>query len=601
MKKQILLSISVAILLVFPVLKSEAQYYITSHYWSHDTSGWYFNGTTLLSEYGLTTSPDSAIFFCSNPDLFITTNVYDSALSIKTYFGDGTNSVEPVIDSGGLGFAACNSPIYHLYFMPGVYSIKQVLYYGSIAVDSISGYIDHYTCNAMSITSYYDSSGAGHFVPGVDILMNIPMQFIVDSDGITLDTVNNTGSFYYDGTGTNGTTGIAGTVYSFKPIPPPAWTITAPLGGIIYDTTTVHNEQYFPSLVGFRCSGLPGFDLAVNANTISGRHHAQMTIEVTNDYCTPQDVTLTMHFSPKYNFTSASIAPTSVSGNTVVWSLPGVCIYNAQFINVSLDIDALPYLIIGDTIHYDCTVTPITGDVYPGNNTAIVLDTVTGSFDPNDMVVVPSGFITSGTQLQYSISFENTGNDTAFNISIYDTLSNNVDIKSLNVVSASALMNIATINNVVKFNFPHINLLDSAHHDLCDGMVVFTVNSKNGLASGTTIFNEAGIYFDDNPVVMTNTVEDIIGFPSSTAAITNASKILIYPNPASETVTIDAGNGLYNTAAFTNVLGQEVESVELNTMRTQVNVSSLIAGIYYITLRGEGGSKVIKFEKAPNP
>jgi len=70
-------------------------------------------------------------------------------------------------------------------------------------------------------------------------------------------------------------------------------------------------------------------------------------------------------------------------------------------------------------------------------------------------------------------------------VSVYDTLSDNVDITSLRIVAASAVMNIAILNdgthNIVKFDFPKINLLDSSYHNQCNGMVIFKINTLNGL------------------------------------------------------------------------------------------------------------------------
>jgi len=47
-------------------------------------------------------------------------------------------------------------------------------------------------------------------------------------------------------------------------------------------------------------------------------------------------------------------------------------------------------------------------------------------------------------------------------------------------------------------------------------MVIFNIKTKAGLPSGAQIANYAGIFFDDNPVVMTDTVTNQIGLPSIT-------------------------------------------------------------------------------------
>lgn len=113
-----------------------------------------------------------------------------------------------------------------------------------------------------------------------------------------------------------------------------------------------------------------------------------------------------------------------------------------------------------------------------------------------------------------------------------DTLSPNLDPKSLRIVGASAIMNTCFIRaegyNMVKFDFPGINLLDSSHHNQCNGTVMFDIKSEPGLPDNTTIFNHAGIFFDDNPVVMTDTVETIIGvLPVAGSIAATASTICV--------------------------------------------------------------------------
>jgi hypothetical protein len=66
-------------------------------------------------------------------------------------------------------------------------------------------------------------------------------------------------------------------------------------------------------------------------------------------------------------------------------------------------------------------ITPTIGDYDSTNNHINRVDTVKSSYDPNFIEVSPKGCIpaTVSTQLQYSIGFENTVNDTAHN-TIYD-------------------------------------------------------------------------------------------------------------------------------------------------------------------------------------
>ena len=67
---------------------------------------------------------------------------------------------------------------------------------------------------------------------------------------------------------------------------------------------------------------------------------------------------------------------------------------------------------------------------------------VVGAFDPNDKNETKSGELYKGEYdqgefLNYTIRFQNTGNDTAFNVVIRDTLESRLDITSFEMIEAS--------------------------------------------------------------------------------------------------------------------------------------------------------------------
>ena len=292
-----------------------------------------------------------------------------------------------------------------------------------------------------------------------------------------------------------------------------------------------------------QCLSGSGFDLAVNAVIpVTGVHDEWGNVYVSNNSCypIPSDATVTVHYSRKYNVDEGgggldvSPTPSSYTDSTITWNVSGlsssashpVDLYYAIWTNL-----AGGYLTPGDTVSTYVTVTPTLGDIDLSNNYCVIHDTVKAGCDPNEMWVSPTGYISAGSQLKYTAEFVNTGNDTAHNIYIMDTLSDNVDPHSLRVVSASATMNIGMFmsagHTIVKFDFPNINLLDSSHHGLCTGMVIFTINSKAGLPDCSKIFNHAGIFFDINPVVMTDTVENIIGLPPTAGIVTGSSSVCV--------------------------------------------------------------------------
>lgn len=167
-------------------------------------------------------------------------------------------------------------------------------------------------------------------------------------------------------------------------------------------------------------------------------------------------------------------------------------------------------LIIGDSV--------LTNVVLTGG-TAIATDTskafVANSFDPNDKQSTPEltpQQVQSGSNyIDYTIRFENTGNDTAFNVVVADTLSNLLRTNLVQMVSSSHLCRTTLINGVVTFEFLNINLPDSHVNKVgCHGFVRFRILPLQSLSLGAIIPNKAHIYFDYNTPVATNTATTII-------------------------------------------------------------------------------------------
>ena len=428
-----------------------------------------------------------------------------AATTLTTDFGDGTSTTTP-LSPGDPGTMYASVP--HVYSAPGTYSVKEVLWDGATAVDSILFSHQYLLCNNFAVQFYYDNNG-NCAKDGDETWSFPPVTVEVDSNGIAVDTQTATSGIYYTAFGN------PGDIYSFKVISAPAGLVPTCSGsGIVYDTLQSIIYHVTNNYIGFTCSSTPGFDLTEHMSSIAGRHTATGTVVVNNNYCTPQAGVVTLNINPKFSFSASVPSPSSVSGNVVTWNMTGLSSMLAPHtINYTLERTGT-WLTPGDTILSVVRITPVTGDADTTNNTIARIDTVKSSFDPNEISVIPGGYILPGTYLQYTINFENTGNDTAHNIAVMDTLPDNLDVNTLRIDAATAVMNTAIYkadgHNIIKFDFPHINLLDSTHHNECTGMVIFHIKTKSGLGDGATMFNQAGIFFDDNPVVITNTVENII-------------------------------------------------------------------------------------------
>jgi uncharacterized repeat protein (TIGR01451 family) len=140
---------------------------------------------------------------------------------------------------------------------------------------------------------------------------------------------------------------------------------------------------------------------------------------------------------------------------------------------------------------------------------------ITDSFDPNDKLVLPAGvtaehYSAFGQELEYTVRFQNTGNDYAYRVVVVDTLSDKLDLSSLRIVGGSHTYGFTVSGKgrpVLTFTFDNINLPDSSRDQAgSNGFVKFTIKPLKDLPEGTRIENFADIFFDYNLPVRTNTV-----------------------------------------------------------------------------------------------
>ena len=159
---------------------------------------------------------------------------------------------------------------------------------------------------------------------------------------------------------------------------------------------------------------------------------------------------------------------------------------------------------IGDTIKYSASVSGGTANALSSG-----FSIVGGSFDPNDKQATPelsTTEVTQGKKIDYTIRFQNTGNDTAFHVVIADTLDSKLDHSSLQMIATSHKCKTTMKDNIIFFEMRNIMLPDSNVDKLGScGFIRFTMQPKTTVTAGDNIPNSAAIYFDYNSPVITNT------------------------------------------------------------------------------------------------
>lgn len=152
------------------------------------------------------------------------------------------------------------------------------------------------------------------------------------------------------------------------------------------------------------------------------------------------------------------------------------------------------------------------GDTISGGDTLTLLANC--AFDPNDKALIgpvscgENNYIEKSKELIYKIRFQNIGNASATNVLISDKLDKNLDVSTFHIIATShSISHFEVIPDYnYTFRFDNIMLPDSASNPQGSmGYIIFGIKAKQGLPDGTVIKNQAGIYFDFNEVVLTNT------------------------------------------------------------------------------------------------
>lgn len=324
-----------------------------------------------------------------------------------------------------------------------------------------------------------------------------------------------------------------------------------------------------------------------------------MPIHYSNNGTTAESDTITFVMDSLYSFISSNPAPTVINGQTLQWAYSNLQPGQNGFIMLHL----LPSVnaVMGNYLDSKLSIAPL-NDTVPSNNEVNLHQLISNSWDPNEKDATPAGMIAAGTEINYTIHFQNTGTAAADNVVIRDTLDQNLDLLSFRLTGTTHPVNFnMSANGLATFTFFNIQLPDSGTNlEASNGAVSYAVKTKTALSPLTVINNTAGIYFDFNPAVITNTVADTIQMPLAVSSISgNNNYLSVAPNPASNHVVFSFSANTNDKAELniTTMEGKLVLSKTNVSSVESIDISKLPAGIYICTIKSIKGLQSIKIIK----
>lgn len=217
-----------------------------------------------------------------------------------------------------------------------------------------------------------------------------------------------------------------------------------------------------------------------------------------------------------------------------------------------------------------------------------------GAYDPNDKQAMPTGhteanYIEANIPIEYMIRFQNTGTDTAFNVYIEDQIDPALDIKTLVPGASSHDYRMEQLENgLIRFFFDNIMLPDSnVNEPASNGFIKFSIQQLADNPIGTRIENTAGIYFDFNAPVITNTVYHTIGkdflLVQTQEAELAGIQLRTAPNPMVERamVTVEGHTLRRAQLHMHDWLGRPVQTFNFQGQQCKIERGELPAGVYF--------------------
>lgn len=329
----------------------------------------------------------------------------------------------------------------------------------------------------------------------------------------------------------------------------------------------------------------PGFD-------------AKYRIILRNVGTTTQSGALTFTFPDDVaDFVSATPAPALQQTGSLQWNYTNLqpFAYTSTLVTLNLNTPTETPALIGGEVIQPTAQAIVTADATVANNTFVLNQDVVNSLDPNDKTCLQGAAITQaqvGGYVDYLIRFENTGSANAINVIVSDDIdASKFDISSIVPVSGSHNYRLEVSGNRANFIFEYINLPFYGANKY--GYIAFKIRTVATLQEGDQFSNTAGIYFDYNLPVITNTAVTEVNTAANTPTLAKDA-ITAYPNPVKDVLTIQA-NSAYTKAEVYDLAGRMVLSSSV--INNTINMVMLKAGVYIVKVKEgkkENSFKIVK-------
>lgn len=254
-----------------------------------------------------------------------------------------------------------------------------------------------------------------------------------------------------------------------------------------------------------------------------------------------------LHLNPLAQFLSAVPMPSSVTDTLLTWNFSDLIPLETKTIALNFQIAGVEE--IGNIIDMMAIMDITEADTIAARDTFLYRSIIACAYDPNDKQVSPSipgypNYTLFGEELMYTVRFENTGLDTAFNIFIEDQLDRDLDWTSFRLAGSSHPVRV-------------------------------TRSDANGCEQVGSVFLDL--------IVQTDTPTD------------EDAAFAIFPNPADHQLSVSSGPAQEVILSIYHLNGQLIKSEMVHIANKHViDLKTLPSAVYLIKIFSQGKPIFIK-------
>jgi uncharacterized repeat protein (TIGR01451 family) len=434
------------------------------------------------------------------------------------------------------------------------------------------------------------------------VFMDLNANCIMDGGDFAVanSAVVANGGQYYDWVDANGDYQMlvdSGTWNVTHFMPGPVSTV-CPVSGsynVYFNGVGLHSlNNDFADTVSMYC---PDLTVDIGAINMTACRWEVATLQWCNNGWAPDtNVTIIVTLNDSIALNAATIPFTSLGGNQYAFNLGTLLPFQCAtaYLNVSVGCDS-----VGTVYCMNASISGASADCDTSNNHAQDCHALTASFDPNDKRVagenfaqqgyVTSDLINADTRLTYMIRFQNTGNDTAFTVTLRDIIDPRLDPATIEMGASSDPYRWFVSNDLLLVEFHDIMLPDSGTDAQGSiGWVRFSARQRPGNQPGDVIHNQCNIYFDHNAPITTNQTENIIRTPSVGVYHPLKQAVSVYPNPGQDRLHLEWIADAPADFELVNVVGQVVARQSVSTRNVEISTEQLQPGIYFWRMQRDG-------------